>query len=162
MANELEELKESNDINTQKELESILEDPEIPKAKKEKILHAFLGISVRKASSFSGPIPPPEVLKGYNSIIKDGAERIIAMAEKQSAHRMQLEDHAIKEELKQSRLGQIFGFTIGLTGMVIAAVLAILGHEATAGIFGTTLIIGLVAVFVHGKRLQQKDMSNKK
>lgn len=74
---------------------------------------------------------------------------------------MQLEDHAIREELKQSRLGQIFGFILGIVGFGLATALAILEHEAIAGIFGTTTIIGLVTVFVLGKRAQQKDLTNK-
>lgn len=83
------------------------------------------------------------------------------MAEKQSSHRMKIEDYAIKEELKQSRLGQLFGFALGLIGMILAAVLAIMGHEAIAGIFGTTTIIGLVTVFVLGKKAQQQNLSDK-
>ncbi len=120
-----------------------------------------MGVSIRKASSFSGPIPPPELLDGYNEVVKDGAERIVAMAEKQSNYRMQLEDHAIREELKQSRLGQIFGFILGIVGLVLAAILAILDHETIAGIFGTTTILGLVTVFVLGKKAQKKDLEEK-
>jgi len=95
-------------------------------------------------------------------VVKDGALRIITMAEKQSDHRIQLENHAIKEELKQSRLGQFFGFILGLVGMGLATILALYGHETIAGIFGTTTIIGLVTVFVIGKKIQQKDLSGKK
>lgn len=87
------------------------------------------------------------MLKGYSEVVNEGAERIVAMAEKQSNHRMNLEDHVIKEELKQSRLGQIFGFTLGLVGLILDAILAKLDHETIAGIFGTTTIEGLVSVF---------------
>ena len=83
------------------------------------------------------------------------------MAEKQSNHRMQLENYAVKEELKQSRLGQIFGFILGLVGFGLATTLAMFGHEAIAGIFGTTTILGLVTVFVLGKKAQHKDLSDK-
>lgn len=142
------------------ELKPILSDPEISKENKQIIVKTFMGLTIQKeATSFSGPIPPPEILSGYNDVVQNGAERIINMAEKQSNHRMQLEDHAIKEELKQSRLGQIFGFTLGLVGMGLATTLAILGHEAIAGIFGTTTILGLVTVFVLGKKSQHKDLS---
>ena len=74
------------------------------------------------------------------------------MAENQSNHGINLEDHAIKEELRQSRYGQYFGFTLGLLGMGIAAWLAQTGHDTVAGIFGTTTVIGLVTVFVIGKK----------
>ena len=83
------------------------------------------------------------------------------MAEKQSNHRLNLEDHAIKEELRQSGRGQIFGFILGLIGLGLAATLALFGHETIAGIFGTTTILGLVTVFVIGKKTQDKDLSDK-
>lgn len=154
-------LKEQDEIIIPEEFKPILADPDIPKDKKDKIIRAVLGISIRKASSFSGPIPPPELLKGYNEVVKDGAERIVIMAEKQSNHRMKLEDHAIREELKQSRLGQVFGFVLGIVGLLLAAILAILDHETIAGIFATTTILGLVTVFVLGKKAQKKDLEDK-
>jgi uncharacterized membrane protein len=153
-----EEKKESRlpfEGNIPEAFESILEDSEIPDSKK-KILIALI-----KSSSFEGPIPPPALLNGYNDVVKDGAERIFAMAEKQSNHRIQIEDQVIKEELKQSRLGQLFGFILGLVGMALATILALFGHETVAGIFGTTTIIGLVAVFVLGKKSLQKNNSDK-
>jgi uncharacterized membrane protein len=152
---------EPGSISIPDELKSILSDPDFPKEKKQAIINAIVGVSIYQASTFSGPIPPPELLKGYNEVVSNGAERILSMAEKQSSHRMKIEDYAIKEELKQSRLGQLFGFALGLIGMILAAVLAIMGHEAIAGIFGTTTIIGLVTVFVLGKKAQQQNLSDK-
>lgn len=155
------DFKEFDELVIPDELKTVLSDPGLSEEKKKIILRAIVTTSVRKASSFSGPVPPPEILKGYNEVLQNGAERILMMAEKQSNHRMQLEDHAIKEELKQSRLGQVFGFILGLVGFGLATTLAMFNHEAIAGIFGTTTILGLVTVFVLGKRAQQKDLSDK-
>jgi len=162
-SNDKREFKDPTDeIIIPQEIQTIIADTEIPQAKRDIITKAFISITaIRQASSFRGPIPPPQILKGYNEVIKDGAERIITMAEKQSNHRMQLEDHAIKEELKQSRLGQVFGFVLGLVGFGLATTLSILGHDGIAGIFGTTTIIGLVTVFVLGKKAQQKNLEDK-
>jgi uncharacterized membrane protein len=44
-----------------------------------------------EAALFSGPIPPPDLLERYNQIIPEGADRILKMAEKQSAHRQKIE-----------------------------------------------------------------------
>lgn len=33
------------------------------------------------SQSFSGPLPPPEILREYTKVISNGAERIMAMAE---------------------------------------------------------------------------------
>lgn len=136
-----------------KELELVLKD--LPEQKRLAIQKAIKSISIHQ-QTFSGPLPPPNILKNYSDVVKDGAERIMSMAEKQSGHRISLEDHAIREELRQSGRGQIFGFILGLIGLILATTLALLGHEVIAGIFGTTTIVGLVAVFVIGKKNQQK------
>ena len=41
--------------------------------------------------SFSGPLPPPNVLSAYEDLLPGAADRIITMAEKQLEHRMYLE-----------------------------------------------------------------------
>ncbi len=138
------------------ELETILGD--IPDEKKDRIIR-YLTMTIRTV--FRGPLPPPDVLREYDGIIEDGAERIFSMAEKQSEHRISIEKTAIKEELNQSSKGQWFGFILGLIGLGLATLLAMYDHEVVAGIFGSTTIIGLVTVFVIGKRSQTKDLESK-
>lgn len=141
-----------------KELESVLKDTQISNEKKERLIH-IVGSSVQ--TTYISPIPPPEILKGYNEVVNNGAERILAMAEKQSNHRMQLEDYAIKEQLRQSGRGQNYGLVIAIFGLVLAGVLAVLGYEKLAIVLATTTIVGLVTVFVLGKKKQQKSLSEK-
>lgn len=131
----------------------------IPEDKKEEIEGAFFGILM--ARSYRGPLPPPEMLAKYNEALPNGAERVIAMAEKQSSHRMELEKNTITEELRQSRRGQAFGFILGLIGLFIAGILAYWGHDWFAGVLGTTTIIGLVSIFVIGKKMQVDDLEEK-
>jgi uncharacterized membrane protein len=139
------------------ELKTILAG--LPEEQRTAILGVF--ISVKRSSSFSGPIPHPDILSGYNDVVKEGAERVLAMAERQSAHRINLEEHVVKEELRQSRRGQTFGFTLGIIGMMISAFMAYTGHETVAAIFGSTTIVGLVTVFVVGRKMQEKDLTEK-
>lgn len=40
------------------------------------------------AQTFSGQLPPPEILAKYNSVVPNAAERIITMAETQAADRI--------------------------------------------------------------------------
>jgi uncharacterized membrane protein len=141
-----------------REIEDLIKS--LPKDKREEAVSVIASLSVRKASTFSGPLPPPEVLGDYNEILQDGAERIMKMAEHQSGHRIEQEKHAIKEELKQSGRGQIFGFILAIIGMAIAFGLALLDHDTVAGIFGTTTIVGLVTIFVIGKKKQQDKESD--
>ena len=46
---------------------------------------------VKTELHYSGPLPPPEMLVQYNGAFPGCAERIVAMAERQSQHRQDLE-----------------------------------------------------------------------
>jgi uncharacterized membrane protein len=70
------------------------------------------------SSSFSGPIPPPELLERYNDVIPNGAERIMVMAERQSAHREALEARVINGNVANQTRGSIFGFILSLVAIV--------------------------------------------
>ena len=37
------------------------------------------------ASSFPGPLPPPDLLRQYNDVVPGSAERILALAERQAS-----------------------------------------------------------------------------
>ena len=143
-------MKPAENIQSLNQMEKILNDESIPETKREELKQIFASLSVQER--FSGPLPPPEALGRYNNVLKNGAERIMQMAETQSKHRIALEKHAVKEKLKQSRNGQWFGFILGILGMGVAAALALSGHDTVAGIFGTTTIAGLVTVFVIGRK----------
>jgi uncharacterized membrane protein len=49
------------------------------------------------STSFSGPIPPPLILKQYDDLVPGAAARILAQAEQQTAHRIALENNSSME-----------------------------------------------------------------
>jgi len=63
----------------------------------------------------SGPIPSPHTLEHYDNIEPGAANRIITMAENQAAHRQFIEKKAISSNVRDSLLGVIFAFIIGMT-----------------------------------------------
>src|ERR1035437_9947708 len=113
------------------------------------------------SSSFSGPIPPPALLEKYNEIIPNGAERILAMAEKQSTHREYLEKRVVDGNVANQTRGSYFAFIICLIA-IIGGVWLIHGGMNTAGL---TSIIGslatLAGVFVYSKHSQKKERQEK-
>jgi len=60
----------------------------------------LISSNIKVSQTFSGPLPPPDIINGYNSVVKNGGERIFAMTEKQMQHRIDLEKHIVKEELR--------------------------------------------------------------
>lgn len=111
---------------------------------------------------YQGPIPSPDDIALYNQHIPDGANRIMKMAEEQSSHRRELETIVIRSQQRQSERGQLFGFSLGILGLSLAAYLGISGHEAIGSVIGGSTVISLVSVFVIGKQLQRNDLKTKK
>ena len=87
------------------------------------------GVVVAKSEFYAGPIPDPETLARYEEILPGAAERILKMAEYQSAHRRKIEDEVIKSSIENSKRGQIFGVIIALTAIILGFVLILLDKE---------------------------------
>ena len=109
----------------------------------------------------SGPLPSPQELQAYNHAIPNGADRIVKMAEQQSAHRMGLETTAVQSQQAQAARGQYFGLFAAVIAILCATYAAVSGSEAFASVLGGTTVLGLAGAFVSGKYLQKKDLAKK-
>ena len=110
-------------------------------------------------STFRGPIPPPEILARYESVLPGTAERIISMAERQATHRQSLETTA-EETVKAVIEGDSRKETLGMwLGAIVAVFLIACGTFAVYNGYdwaGTTMIVstilGIVGAFVSETR----------
>lgn len=110
----------------------------------------IISAQVEASSTFSGPLPPPDILIKYNEAIPDAAERILAMAERQANHRMELERQVVNADIGRSRLGLGAGFIVALGGLA-ASYFLIDGGNTAAGLTVASIdIVSLVSVFVFG------------
>ena len=108
-------------------------------------------------AEFHGPIPPAEQLHGYETICPGAADRIIRMAEKQSAHRQEIERLIVSGRKRDSLYG-ILGAIFLTIAVLVGGVICILAGHDTAGatIIGID-IIGLCTVFIRGTSLKQNS-----
>jgi len=100
----------------------------------------------------SGPLPPPEDLKGYNDALPGAADRILTMAEGEQKHRHGMEERDLKYRASLIGLGQILGFILGLAAIVGGIVLLALGKNIAG--FGTLIlaVASLTGAFLYGRR----------
>lgn len=125
-----------------------------------------LSQNISASIQFTGPIPPPIILEQYNRILPDAANRILAMAEREQEHRHKMQEKLIdsqvldqRQERTERRVGQNYGLTIGIVAIISGSITAILGSSLAGGFIGSAGVIGLVAVFVLGRREQQNSQS---
>lgn len=120
----------------------------LPREKQAQVVRAFMHMEQR---IYSGPLPPPEDFAKYEETLSGATDRILKMAEAQSAHRIETERKVVDGEYKTSRLGQIIGAVLIATCLIIALVLGLTGHDNVAKTTLTTTILSIAAVFVIGK-----------
>ncbi len=117
---------------------------------------------------FVGPIPEPSVLQGYENIKAGFAERIVAMAERQAAHRQQIEvsiskahiDDSVAERIERKR-GQVIGAIVVIVAVIASVILGISGNgpwsNASAAAIGGIPLVGLVIAFISGKKTEKEQ-----
>lgn len=110
------------------------------------------GKAVQLTAEFSGPIPHPSLLEGYNQVVPGAAERILKMAEDHSAHQIDMERRAISAARWETHVGQVAAILVTFFAFVAAGYLGYLGHAGAAGTIASTTVVGLATVFITGKR----------
>lgn len=118
-------------------------------------------ILVQKTEISAGPIPHPDILQKYESVLTGSADRILKMAEKQSLHRMELEKKALKSNSISELLGLIFGFILAFSLISIGGFL-IYNNKHIEGLTSIiSTLVGLVSVFIYGKKSQKEERLEK-
>lgn len=114
-------------------------------------------VQAQISASYSGPLPPPDILIRYNEAVPGAAERIIAMAEEQSTHRMALENRVVDADIRRSNLGLIAGVVVAL-GFGAGSFVAIIAGQPVAGaIIGGVDLVALVGTFVYGTERRRSE-----
>lgn len=111
---------------------------------------------------FHGPIPSPKIMEGYEEISPGAANRILKMAEKQQAHRHQMENNMLSAAASKDKRGQWFAGALAIIALASATFLGYHDKTFVASIIGGTTIIGLCGIFALGKFYKTKNSENSK
>ena len=141
---------------TKKKENKALEAEQLAKKTKHKEFEPVVRELKQLVEIFKGPLPPPSILKQYNTIDPTFADRIVKMAESEQEHRKNMDIRSLEGQFRERRIGQVFGLIIGTIAIVGGVVASLSGAEISGGFIGFGGVIGLVAVFVIGRRTKKK------
>lgn len=132
-------------------------------------------VTETRVTAHAGPLPSPDVLAGYESIVSGAAERIICMAEKQQSSRIDLERRQLEADIEhrsemvsvQKRahtgafvsdyLGQILGFVVAIGALAGGAYAGIVNDDwVVAALFLSLPVLGMVQA-VRGMKSKKSD-----
>ncbi len=110
---------------------------------------------------FTGPLPPPEILAGYDEIVPGTAEKIIARFIEQGTHRMELEKVVVNGSNKRANWGLAAGFVIALTTIAGAVYAMSLGYDIAGAAVVIASLASLVGTFLYGTKSRRDERSEK-
>jgi LPXTG-motif cell wall-anchored protein len=95
-----------------------------------------------------GPLPPPDILSQYDTIVPGAAERILQMAEKEQQHRFDCEKKVERSAIRVTFTGVIFAFlsVLIISSLVFFALYK--GFDNTAGWIAVGAIAAVASVFI--------------
>ena len=107
------------------------------------------------AEEWSGPLPHPDTLERYESLIPGSGERFFKIFENEVRHRQKLENAEFDRESKRMDWGLVAAFSVVTMIIGAGAFLIFAGHDwAGACLIGVN-IAGLAAVFISGSPLRR-------
>lgn len=95
-----------------------------------------LAVQEFEAVRFVGPLPPPEVLGQYEEVLPGLADRIVAMAESNTAHFRTMDQRSLKHDSLRSFAGLAAGFIVTVVFGIIAYRLIIENYVVPGLILG--------------------------
>lgn len=117
-----------------------------------------LQVSKTTLTQHSGPLPHPDVLAGYEKLVPGLADRIVRMAESESAHRRDLESRFLNaqiEDNKTDRLiegrGQVCALIVALVTIIGGFVIIGTGHAMAGSLLSGGTLLTLVGIFIYGR-----------
>jgi len=138
--------KPLQEVGGPEDVQDLAEEPRLAKA---------VEIAIQRAS-FSGPMPPPDILDRYNQIIPGAAKDILEEFKVNGAHSRDMEKAAIRGAIGNDKRGQWMAFVLVILGFVLIAYLAVNGHTAVAVVVAGTLLGAVITGFL-SQRTRSKD-----
>lgn len=108
-----------------------------------------------------GPLPDIEYFRELAEIYPDAPRIIIEDFQEQARHRRHLETMVVESNIVLSHRSQIFGFAIGIVGLVGSLIVVGRGYPSAGAAIATGCVLGLVTVFVLGRESQKRERIEK-
>ena len=109
------------------------------------------------AQQWSGPFPPPALLRDFDQLVTGGAERIFRQFEVEASHRRALESSRARSEANDRRISQYVAIGFAFSVLLLSALALFLGAHSTAAVIGGGAVLLVIASFLGTKLLDRAE-----
>jgi len=90
------------------------------------------------------------------------AERLLVTMEKQTEHRMELENHVIHSESRRSNWGLVAAFTFGMSVLGVGTYLIVNGYQSAGVVALVTEFLTFGGIFVYGSESRRRERTEQR
>ncbi len=112
--------------------------------------------------TYTGPVPPPSILKEYDQLVPGSAKRMLDEAERQTHHRQDLEKRVVISDILNSKLGIVCAFVLSMFVFYISYKAIMSGHSLAGTCLGTANVGTLAAIFIYGSQKKSAELAGRK
>ena len=111
--------------------------------------------SLQVTTAYEGPLPSPEIMKGFENVLPGSAERILKMAEKEQDNRHTCDRRIVNMHFLATVLGMVFAISsVAIISYLVY--LCIENHmDTTASVLGGGSMAAVAGVFIWFRRQKQ-------
>lgn len=106
---------------------------------------------VAQTTSFSGPLPHPEIFNRYAEVIPDAPERILKVFEDDSKHARDITTLALEVQRDDNRRAHWMAWSLVIAGFMLSAVFALKDKDTLAGIALGSTLVAIVTGFLKSR-----------
>ena len=110
---------------------------------------------------FSGPLPPPDLLRQYDEIVPGFAQTIVGQFVDQGNHRREMERAVILSDVARANWGLALGFTLALIGVAGSLYTINTGRTAVGLTAFIVSLAPLVVAFLESSRRRREERRDK-
>ena len=118
-------------------------------------------LSIIGAQYFSGPLPPPDLLRQYDEVVPGFAKTIASQFVAQGDHRREMERAVILSDVARANWGLALGFILALVGVSGSLYLINSGMGAVGLTAFIASLAPLVFAFLESSRRRRKERREK-
>ncbi len=111
---------------------------------------------------YSAPIPPPQIVAGWEQVLTGSADRILSLTENQSKHRQGLEDRVVDSNIKNEGRGQLLAFIFCIIVVLSGTFLIYSGKSAEGLVALCAAMVVPAGLFIYAKVQGKQELDSKK
>lgn len=104
-------------------------------------------ISITTIKSHIGPLPPPDVVRGYDEIYPGAAGQLFRGLEVEQAHRHNFENKALGADIGDSKRKDGISFFTAIGGLIVAGLCIQTGASVIGAILAGAIVLGGAAIW---------------